>query len=115
MLQGRLTDFIPERCSIGWHTTGAIRQWIRNLRLATFITPTLVLNPYLLDLLKIQDLALGTCCSRTRTWTQSVPSAVADGYEVGTPGALRMHPSATADGTDCVQVRSFESCGKAVI
>jgi len=43
------------------------------------------------------------------TWTQSVPSAVADGLLIIMRNAdyswiRTLHPSATADGTDCVQV-----------
>ncbi len=38
-----------------------------------------------------------------RTWTQSVPSA--DGCAAGDQSQKAAHPSATADGTDCVQVR----------
>src|SRR6185503_2071204 len=42
--------------------------------------------------------------NRDRTWTQSVPPAVAGGYVVDTVGQrLRMHPPATAGGTDCAQ------------
>ena len=49
-----------------------------------------------------------------RAWTQSVPSAVADGYEVEALDLLVflmlvVDPSATADGTDCVQVANLES------
>ena len=43
-------------------------------------------------------------------WIQSVPSAVADGYEVEALDALMsfnlmVDPSATADGTDRLQVK----------
>jgi hypothetical protein len=37
-------------------------------------------------------------------------SAVADGYAVGSKKAA--HPSATADGTDCIQVRIWFLEGK---
>jgi hypothetical protein len=39
-----------------------------------------------------------------RIWTQSVPSAVADGCAAGNQSQKAAHPSATADGTKCVQV-----------
>src|ERR1041385_8796926 len=39
------------------------------------------------------------------TWIQSVPPAVVGGYVVDRLGQmLRMHPPATAGGTDCIQV-----------
>ena len=58
-----------------------------------------ILGPELLCLQKV----------RRHTWGQSVPSAVADAYAVGLGLLLRFlylirYPSATADGTDRVQV-----------
>ena len=38
-------------------------------------------------------------------WIQSVPSAVADGCAALDLSASTTYPSATADGTDCVQAQ----------
>jgi hypothetical protein len=66
MLQGRVR---PERCSIGWHATGAIRQWIRNLKLTylvLFTVKALTSPNFILDLLNVAGNESGTLPGKGR-------------------------------------------------